>query len=83
MHIAMLVAGGIVLLAIMHFGPRLLGLSFSGANAFIWVWLIVSILNGIYGHVSVGIPVINEIGAFIPIFGIPAALAWVLKRRAA
>jgi hypothetical protein len=28
-----------------------------------------------------GIPVLNEIGAFIPIFGIPAVLAWYLAYR--
>jgi hypothetical protein len=31
--------------------------------------------------VHAGIPVINEIGAFIPIFGIPAALAWYLAYK--
>jgi len=29
----------------------------------------------------VGIPLINEVGAFIPIFGIPAAVAWYLAYR--
>jgi hypothetical protein len=81
MHILMLVAIGAILLAVMHFGPRLAGIGFDGARTFIWVWLVVSILNGLYGHLRVGIPVLNEIGAFIPIFGIPAALAWVLMRR--
>jgi hypothetical protein len=28
-----------------------------------------------------GIPVINEVGAFIPIFGVPAAIAWYLAYR--
>jgi hypothetical protein len=28
-----------------------------------------------------GIPLLNEIGAFIPIFGVPAAVAWYLSRR--
>jgi hypothetical protein len=81
MHILMFVLIGVVLLAAMHFGPRLAGLTFPGAWSFIWVWLVVSVLNGLYGHIRVGIPALNEIGAFIPIFGIPAALAWYLMRR--
>jgi hypothetical protein len=81
MHILMFVAIGVALLAVMHFGPRLAGMSFGGAWYFIWVWLAVSIANGLYGHFRVGIPALNELGAFIPIFGIPAALAWFLMRR--
>ena len=52
-----------------------------GAALFIWVWLVASILNGAVGVFSAGIPLINEIGAFIPIFGIPAAVAWYLAYR--
>lgn len=81
MHILMFVAIGVVLLTVMHFVPRVAGLTFAGAWYFIWLWLAVSVLNGLYGHLRVGIPVLNEIGAFIPIFGIPAALAWLLLRR--
>jgi hypothetical protein len=28
-----------------------------------------------------GIPLLNEVGAFIPIFGVPALVAWYLSRR--
>jgi hypothetical protein len=45
------------------------------------VWLLISIANGVVGVVQAGIPVLNEIGAFIPIFGVPAAVAWYLSRR--
>lgn len=82
-HILMVTVAGLILLAIMHFGPALVGQSFNGARVFIWVWLIVAIANGIYGHIRAGIPLMNEVGAFIPIFGIPAALAWYLMRRGA
>ena len=80
MHILILVVAGLVLLVLMHFGPRLIGKPFEGAKLFVWVWLVVSILNGLYGHFSAGIPIINEIGALIPIYGIPAAAAWYLMR---
>ena len=80
MHILMLLIAGLVLLALMHFGPGLFGKTFDGAKLFIGVWLVVAVLNGLYGHFSAGIPIINEIGALIPIYGIPAALAWYLMR---
>jgi hypothetical protein len=81
MHILTFVVIGAALLAAMHYGPRLAGIGFDGAWYFIWLWLVVSVLNGLYGHIRVGIPVLNEVGAFIPIFGIPAALAFFLMRR--
>jgi hypothetical protein len=34
---------------------------------FIWVWLVASIINGAFGVMRVGIPIVNEIGAFVPI----------------
>jgi hypothetical protein len=82
MHILMLVIAGLVVLAVFFFGARLLNWrGQAGAAVFIWVWLVASIVNGAIGVVHAGIPVINEIGAFIPIFGIPAALAWYLAYK--
>ena len=82
MHIVMFVAIGLVGLALFYFGASLLGKSGShGAYVFLWAWFVVSIANGIFGTVRAGIPVINEIAAFIPIFGIPAVIAWYLAYR--
>jgi hypothetical protein len=82
MHIVMVVAGGLVGLAAFYFGYRMFGrLGAAGAALFIWVWLIASLLNGAVGVFKVGIPVINEAAAFIPIFGNPAAIAWYLAYR--
>jgi len=82
MHILMLVIAGLVVLAVFFFGARWFNWSGqAGAAVFIWVWLVASIVNGAVGVMSAGIPVINEIGAFIPIFGIPAALAWFLAYK--
>ena len=76
MHIAMVTAGGLVALVVFYFGATLMGQSRgSGAALFIWVWLVASILKGAVGVTQAGIPLINEIGAFIPIFGIPACRA--------
>jgi hypothetical protein len=82
MHIVMVVAGGLVALAVFYFGATLMGRPRpNGAALFIWVWLIAAILNGAVGVFRAGIPLINEIGALIPIFGIPAAVAWYLAYR--
>ena len=82
MHILMVVVFGLAALAVFFFGARLFNQSGQkGAVVFIGVWLIASILNGAVGVMRAGIPLINEIGAFIPIFGIPAAIAWYLAYR--
>jgi hypothetical protein len=82
MHIVMVTAGGLVALAVFYFGATLMGRPRAdGAALFIWVWLVAALLNGAVGIFRAGIPLINEIGAFIPIFGIPAALAWYLAYR--
>jgi hypothetical protein len=56
-------------------------LSFDGPYLFIWVWLAASLANGAVGVLYAGIPIVNEIAAFVPIFGIPAGAAWYLSRR--
>jgi hypothetical protein len=82
MHILMLIIFGLAALAVFFFGARLFGRSGpTGAAVFIGVWLIASILNGVVGVMRVGIPLVNEIGAFFAIFGVPAAVAWYLARR--
>jgi hypothetical protein len=82
MHVIMVTGIGLVALAVFYFGAGMLGRTgAAGAAIFIWAWLAASILNGLVGVFRAGIPVINEIGAFIPIFGIPAAIAWYLAYR--
>ena len=82
MHILMVTVSGLVALGVFYFGATLMGRPrASGAAVFIWVWLMAAILNGAVGVFRAGIPVIDEAGAFIPIFGIPAAIAWYLAYR--
>jgi hypothetical protein len=57
------------------------GHAVDGARQFIWVWLLASIANGAVGVVQAGIPLLNEVAAFVPIFGVPAAVAWYLSQR--
>ena len=82
MHIVIVVIGGLAALAMFWFGARLTGRpGATGAKVFIGAWFIASILNGAVGVLRAGIPLINEIGAFVLIFGIPAAAAWILAYR--
>ena len=82
MHILIVVVVGLVALAAFYFGAGVLGASRqTGAVVFIWLWLVASIINGAVGVMRAGIPVLNEVGAFIPIFGIPAAIAWYLAYK--
>jgi hypothetical protein len=82
MHILIITAAGLILLALFYFAPsHLFALKSTGMMVFIWVWLALSVGNGLYGHFRAGIPAINEIGAFIPIFLIPAAIAFYLMRH--
>jgi hypothetical protein len=82
MHVLMVVVFGLVALVMFYFGASLFGRSpRSGASIFIWVWLASALLNGAAGVFRAGIPLLNEFGAFIPIFGIPAAIAWYLAYK--
>jgi hypothetical protein len=83
MHILMVVIGGLLLLVACYFGATFLGRrASSGAAIFIWLWLGLALVNGAIGVLYAGIPIVNEIAAFIPIFGIPALAARYLARRA-
>jgi hypothetical protein len=76
------IVAGLVALAVFYFAAGLFGRSGAqGAFVFIWVWLAASLLNGAVGVFRAGIPVINEVGAFVLIFGIPAAAAWFLAYK--
>ena len=82
MHMLIVIVAGLVALAVFYFGAGLFGRSGAhGAFVFIWVWLAASLLNGAVGVLRAGIPIINEVGAFILIFGIPAAAAWFLATK--
>ena len=83
MHILIVVIGGPLLLVACYYGATFLGRrASSGAAIFIWLWLGLALVHGAIGVLSAGIPIVNEIAAFIPIFGIPALAAWYLARRA-
>ena len=73
---------GLAALTAFYFGAPLCSRSRqAGAVIFVWVWLTAALINGMAGVPRAGIPVLNEIGAFIPIFGIPVLAAWYLATR--
>jgi dolichyl-phosphate-mannose--protein O-mannosyl transferase len=55
--------------------------SVDGAKFFIGVWFFAALFNFYNGWAAHGIPFVNEVAAFVPIFGIPAAAAWLLARQ--
>jgi len=82
MHVVVVVVIGLIALTAFFFGASLIGRGGpAGAFVFIWVWLVIAVGNTVYGVMRAGIPLLNEIGAFIPIFGVPAAAAWYLAFR--
>jgi hypothetical protein len=82
MHVLIVVVIGLVVLGAFFGGAGLFNRSGqAGAFVFIWVWLVASLVNGAVGVFRAGIPVLNETGALIPIFGIPAAVAWYLAYK--
>ena len=82
MHVVVVVVIGLIVLTAFFFGASLIGRGGpAGAFVFIWVWLVIAVGNAVYGVMRAGIPLLNEVGAFIPIFGVPAAAAWYLAFR--
>jgi hypothetical protein len=84
MHILMLVVFGFIALAVFVAGASMFnrrGGSLNGAEIFIVVWLVAALVNSVVGVVYAGSPLLNEAGAFVVIFGLPAAVAWYLSRR--
>jgi hypothetical protein len=84
MHVIAVVIFGLISLVIFIAAAVLLnrvGWRLNGARIFIWVWLVASLINAAVGVFLANVPLLNEIGAFVPIFGVPAAVAWYFSRR--
>ncbi len=86
MHILTFVLIGLGVLAFFIITGVLLnrrrpGYPVDATRLFIGVWLPAAFVNSAVGYLQVGIPLLNEIGAFALIFGIPAVTALYLSRR--
>jgi hypothetical protein len=78
MRTAIIIAIGLVLLAIFLFGPRLLGradMTITGAKLFIALWLVAALVNMWVGVSRAGYSVAEELPIFLLIFALPAAAA--------
>jgi len=82
MHTLMLVVGGLVALGIFILAAVLLGRTVAdGARIFVWPWLAVSLINMFLGVYWANIPYSAEIPILVVVFGVPAAVAWLVARR--
>jgi hypothetical protein len=84
MHVLMMVAAGLVALGIFVLAALLLGKSMAdGARVFIWPWLAVAVANMLVGMYWANIPLSIELPVLVVVFGVPAAVAWLIGRRLA
>jgi hypothetical protein len=68
-------------LIVAHFINKSRGAGFTdGGRLFIWLWLVVTVLNGAYGYFAHGISLLVELMVFVVVFGAPAGAAWYLSR---
>ena len=82
MHTLMLVVGGLVALGIFLLAAVLLGRHIAdGARVFVWPWLAASVVNMLIGMYWANIPFSVELPVLIVVFGVPAAVAWLVAKR--
>jgi len=81
MHTALVITAGLILLALMLFIGQKLGVSrHILAYSFVGIWLVVSVVNGAVGVVTVGQPLVSELVIGSGVFGAPlVALALFIR----
>lgn len=83
MHTIMVITGGLVLLAIFcgigWMRGKRPGLV-TAARAFIPIWFIAAIINLSIGVLTAGYTVMQELPILVPVFGLPALVAWGVLR---
>ncbi|WP_420426625.1 hypothetical protein [Algiphilus sp.] len=82
MHTLIMVACGLMTLAIVLLLSAALGLARGGAVAgFLAIWIVVALLNLWIGVQHAGYTVWQELPIFVVVFGVPAAAAIFAKRH--
>jgi hypothetical protein len=84
MHTFVIVFSGLTLLFIFVLVSRIsnrAGGGAGGARVFIWVWGLVAAANAIVGVIRAGISPLIELGVFLVVFGVPAAVAWFTAKK--
>jgi hypothetical protein len=82
----MVTAGGLVLLALFLGAGRLRGGASTAttmAKVFIPVWLVAALVNMYVGVTRAGYTIAQETPILVVIFGVPAAIAWLIARSRA
>jgi hypothetical protein len=83
MHTLIMVGGGLVALGVFVLVATLFKRSpADGARLFIVPWLAASLYNLYLGMSRAGIPFSVELPVLVVVFGVPAAVAWLVMRRA-
>lgn len=84
MHTAMIIGVGFALLAAFAILGRLSGVRTAAwAMWFVPVWLVGALINMWVGVSHAGYTVAQEAPIALVVFGVPAALAWLIARRGA
>lgn len=84
MHTLFVIVAGLTLLFIFVLVSRIINRSgggAGGARVFIWVWALIAAANAVTGVISAGISPLIELGIFLVVFGVPAAIAWFAARK--
>ena len=84
MRTLFIIFGGLTLLFIFVLVSRLInrtGGGAGGAGVFIWVWGLIAAANAITGVIGAGISPLIELGVFLVVFGVPAAIAWFTAKK--
>jgi hypothetical protein len=84
MRTLFVIFGGLTLLFIFVLASRLInrtGGGAGGARVFIWVWGLIAAANAVTGVIRAGISPLIELGVFLVVFGVPAAIAWFTAKK--
>ena len=85
MHTLQMTLAGLVLLALFvgvaKYFLRPSSTVQRAAQVFIPIWAVVAVGNMVVGMVTAGIPFLTELAVLVVVFGVPAAAAWIIKRR--
>jgi hypothetical protein len=85
MHTVMVITGGFLLLGVFLIAARTMASNSAttgkAAGLFIPVWLVASIVNMMVGVLRAGYSVAAEAPILLVVFGAPAAVAWLIRKR--
>ena len=82
MHTLIMIGGGLVALGVfVLFAILIKRPAADGARLFIVPWLAASIYNLYLGMTRAGIPFSVELPILVVVFGVPAAVAWLVMRH--